>query len=88
MKGRFFVDLAANHAWHISNTYALEQRLSWKGICIEPQPRYHWKLAMRNCTVYAAVITSTPDVEVYVVCRRHRQTSSGEMCGVAGVILC
>lgn len=36
-----FVDLAANHPIHISNTYFFESCLRWSGLCIEPNAQYH-----------------------------------------------
>jgi hypothetical protein len=43
LKGKrngYFVDLAANDAVQISNTYALETFFDWDGLCIEPNPEY------------------------------------------------
>jgi FkbM family methyltransferase len=34
----FFVDIGASDGLYLSNTYALEKRLGWKGICIEADP--------------------------------------------------
>ena len=31
----YFVDLAANHATFISNSFTLERDLGWNGLCIE-----------------------------------------------------
>ena len=53
----YFVDLAANDAIRISNTYALERQYNWTGICIEPNPVYWSSLSYRNnCHVVGAVI--------------------------------
>jgi len=52
----YFVDLAANDARTLSNTFALERRFSWTGLCIEPNPRYWHDLAYRQCQVVAAVL--------------------------------
>ena len=53
----YFIDLAANDATWISNTYKLERAWGWKGLCIEPNPIF-WKnlSALRTCTVVAAVV--------------------------------
>lgn len=52
----FFVDLAANHALLLSNTYLLERDYDWNGICIEPNWQYWNGLAsLRKCTVVGAV---------------------------------
>jgi FkbM family methyltransferase len=37
-KGRFFLDIGAYDGIKISNTYALERFLEWKGLCIEANP--------------------------------------------------
>jgi len=34
----YFVDIGANDPININNTYLLENKYNWKGICIEPQP--------------------------------------------------
>jgi hypothetical protein len=52
----YFVDLAANDAVRISNTYALETNFDWRGLCLEPNPMYWPSLAYRKCDVVAAVV--------------------------------
>ena len=52
----YFVDLAANDAIRISNTYALERNLDWTGLCIEPNPIYWSGLSYRQCQVVGAVV--------------------------------
>mmetsp|Transcript_17631 Transcript_17631/g.25734 ORF Transcript_17631/g.25734 Transcript_17631/m.25734 type:complete len:381 (-) Transcript_17631:200-1342(-) len=52
----FFIDLAANHATSLSNTYHIEQDLDWNGICIEPNPQYWHSLSHRKCHVVGAVV--------------------------------
>ena len=54
----FFVDLAANDATLLSNTYALETFYNWKGVCIEPNPLYWSNLTLLrpNCTIIGAVV--------------------------------
>jgi hypothetical protein len=55
--GKYFVDLAANDAIHWSNTYALEQKLEWTGLLIEPTPFYWHDLAvLRTSKVVAACV--------------------------------
>jgi hypothetical protein len=55
-KNGFFIDLAANDATNLSNTYQLEKQLNWNGICIEPNPIYWTALSHRKCHIAAAVI--------------------------------
>jgi hypothetical protein len=52
----YFIDLAANDATKMSNTYALETFHGWKGLCIEPNPKYWARLAYRKCNVVGAVV--------------------------------
>jgi hypothetical protein len=54
----FFVDLAANDATKLSNTYALERHFGWKGLCVEPNPMYWYSLTRYrpNCELVAAVV--------------------------------
>jgi hypothetical protein len=60
LKGKrdgYFVDLASNDAVRISNTYALETRYGWKGLCLEANPVYWSGLAYRTrCKTIAAVV--------------------------------
>ena len=57
----YFVDLAANDAYEISNTYLLELG-GWEGLCIEPNPRYWYSLASyRKCTVVGAFVGGTEE---------------------------
>lgn len=54
--GGTFIDLAANQAVHISNTFALERDYDWSGVCIDAN-YYVWSdLARRKCTVIAAAV--------------------------------
>jgi FkbM family methyltransferase len=46
----YFVDIGANDGKYISNTYLLEKKYNWTGICIEPAPNEYDKLTKcRNC---------------------------------------
>lgn len=67
LKGRrkgFFVDLAANDATELSNTFPLERDFDWRGLCFEPNPRYWPRLALRKCTLVAAVVGNQAMEEV------------------------
>jgi hypothetical protein len=69
LKGKrdgYFVDLAANDATLLSNTYALEKHFGWKGTCIEPNPDYWYNLTYRqNCHIVGAVAGQKHMEEVY-----------------------
>ena len=75
----FFVDLAANDAIRISNTFALEQHYDWTGICIEPNSIYWSSLAYRQCTVVAGVAGDKRMEEI-----RFKFSSKGPQSGIIG----
>ncbi|KAL7524816.1 hypothetical protein ACHAWF_001099 [Thalassiosira exigua] len=80
--GGFFIDLAANDATHMSNTYnILEREMGWKGLCVEPNPLYWPRLVQRKgCTIVAAVLGATVGEEVQFILHeetRGRQASGG-----------
>jgi hypothetical protein len=58
----YFVDLAANDAISLSNTYKLEQ-LGWDGLCIEPNPMYWYRLSHRKCAVAGAFVGGKTDMQ-------------------------
>jgi len=59
----YFIDLAANDATQLSNTYNLEKTNHWTGLCIEPNPVYWERLAHRTCIVVAAFVGGTEDLQ-------------------------
>lgn len=65
----YYIDLAANDAIELSNTYALEKYYHWNGLCIEPNPIYWYNLSYyrRHCHIVAAVVgnISFPQEEIY-----------------------
>ncbi|GKZ00018.1 hypothetical protein MPSEU_000955200 [Mayamaea pseudoterrestris] len=75
----YFVDLAANDAVQISNTYALETFFDWNGLCIEPNPEYWAGLAYRKCQVAAAVVGKRRKQEL-----QFRYTKKGPRGGIVG----
>ena len=55
----YFVDLAANDAECLSNTVRLERELGWRGLCIEPNPKYTARLRqLRSCGLIQAPVSS------------------------------
>ena len=67
----FFVDLASNHAFRLSNTFLLEQKYDWDGLCIEPNWQYWNGLAsLRKCKVIGAV-GGNPDAKEPIRFRFH-----------------
>ena len=60
----YFIDLAANDATNLSNTFQLERQLNWNGICIEPNSLYWTALSHRKCHIAAAVVGKTRMEEI------------------------
>jgi FkbM family methyltransferase len=59
-KNGYFVDIGANDGIYISNTYLLEKKYNWKGICIEPLPNEYEKLkSNRDVICEKAVLFSS-----------------------------
>lgn len=50
-KPGFFVEVGANDGFTISNTIYLEEKFGWRGILVEPNPRYAASLAKRTNSV-------------------------------------
>lgn len=63
-RGGYFIDLAANDAVALSNTFTLEQEYNWTGLCIEANPQYFEQLYLRNCRVVQAVVGQSTDEPV------------------------
>ena len=56
-KNGFFVDLAATDGKEINNTYIMEKKLNWEGICIEANPDFHKDLYKnRNCHISEEIV--------------------------------
>lgn len=79
-RGGYFIDLAANDAVRISNTYALETHFDWNGLCLEPNPVYWSGLSYRKCHVVAAVIGHNKMEEISFRFPKHK----GPMGGIIG----
>ncbi len=58
-KNGFFVDLAATNGFHQNNTYFLEKKLNWRGVCIEPNKNFFKKLIkLRNVKCFCEIVSS------------------------------
>ncbi|MEM4619299.1 MAG: FkbM family methyltransferase [Candidatus Aenigmatarchaeota archaeon] len=48
----FFVDIGASDGVMLNNTWLLEKEFGWRGICVEPNPKFYAQLKKnRNCIV-------------------------------------
>ena len=62
-KQGFYVDSGANHPVKLSNTWFFDKCLGWKGLCIEPNTRYHSALrAERTCTLVPECISANTEM--------------------------
>lgn len=61
----FFIEMGAADGKTLSNTYLLEKKYNWKGLCIEPNPTYHTQLfENRNCHKSTALCHDKSGVEI------------------------
>lgn len=57
-KNGFFLDLAATNGITNNNTYVLEKFFGWKGICVEPNPKFYQQLKKnRSSSIDCAVVS-------------------------------
>jgi FkbM family methyltransferase len=62
-KSGFFLDLAASNGITNNNTFVLEKKFGWNGICIEPNPIFFQKLKKnRNCIIDNSVVSDKNEV--------------------------
>ena len=64
-KNGFFIDLAATDGITDNNSFFLEKKLNWTGICIEPNKEYFHKLHKnRNAIKLNEVVSSEDELNV------------------------
>lgn len=67
-RGGYFVEFGATDGVRLSNTWLLEKRHGWRGICIEPNPRMFPKLkANRQCVTSSLCIGASTGKKVRFV---------------------
>ena len=62
-RGGYFLDIGAHDGWGDSNTWYLEEKLGWSGICLEPgiQEYLQCKSLRKNSKVLPIAMTSPID---------------------------
>ena len=73
-KNGFFVDIAAYDGVELSNTYLLETKYDWNGICLECNPLVIYDLMNnRNCDICDRPIWTLNDKEFYLLLPESRK---------------
>ena len=61
MQGKkgYFVDSGTNEPIDMNNSFFFEKCLGWKGLCVEPQTKYHAKISeTRSCHLFKGCLAS------------------------------
>ena len=68
-KDLYFLDIGANDGITYSNTYLLEKKYNWKGICSEPLPKAYDKLTMcRSVICDQNAVFSESNLKLFFSC--------------------
>ena len=73
----YFIDLAANDATRLSNTWKLETESDWRGLCVEPNPIYWRRLSYRKCNTVVAVVGKPRMEQVKFTMHAKQRAASG-----------
>lgn len=80
----YFIDIGAYDGRTCSNTYTLEKRFGWTGICVEPDPTSFAKLQKRrSCICDNSCVYGTHEEVAFLPCEEYggiRKTLSKEHC--------
>lgn len=71
-KNGYFIEIGANDGIRFSNTYLLETKYNWKGICVEPVPEKYKLLCKNraNSICYNNPIYNTSNISIdFAICR-------------------
>jgi FkbM family methyltransferase len=63
-QGGFFIEIGSTNGIHINNTYLLEKRYGWNGLCIEPNPLFFQDLVRNRSSVCLDVCLDEQEGEV------------------------
>lgn len=80
-KGLYFIEVGAFDGVKYSNTHILEKKYNWKGICIEPNPKYYDLLKKsRDCICIDSAVFDEEDKEVEFTSTHHGYLSGITDC--------
>ncbi len=63
-EGGYFIDIGASDGLYLSNTYVLEKRYGWKGICVEPANKIKDLKRNRECIIETSCLFNKTGEEV------------------------
>ena len=86
-RGGFFVDMAANDPYTLSNTALLEEEADWKGVCIDATMRSqrHFELSNRTCSFVLALASESSTGQTSPLTFREIEPTSKTPGGWAGI---
>lgn len=68
-RGGYFVEFGATNGITMSNSHLLEHHFGWQGVCAEPNPDFHERLAReRNCIISHKCVYSTTGDRMAFLC--------------------
>ena len=84
--GGVYLDVAANDPVHSSNTFVLDHCLGWAGVCVEPSPAHHARLAAhRSCALVPTCVSDAPRAVEFLYDPREADVlGKGMMDGIVG----
>ena len=81
----YFIDIGAADGIEISNTYILEKKYDWEGICIEPSRQFDTLRKNRNCICDNRVVFSHDNKEITFV-EDHKHGDHNWFSGISETI--
>ena len=63
-KRGYFIDIGAADGLYLSNTYILEKKFGWKGICVEPANKIKALRKNRRCIIETSCLSDKTGQEV------------------------
>lgn len=60
----YFIDIGASDGLYLSNTYVLEKRYGWKGICVEPMNKVKELRKNRKCIIETSCLFNKTGEEI------------------------
>ena len=86
--GGLYLDIAANDPVFMSNTFVLDHCLGWAGLCVEPSPLHHRRLAAhRTCELLPTCLSDAPRAVSFQYFDTGDTLGAGLMDGIEGVNL-